>query len=116
MTTHENIVTAAYAGQTAGFNLTSNDVHISYLPLAHMFERMAIVLSFFTGMRVGFYQGDVLKLREDLAELRPTVMPSVPRLLNRIYDVIQSRLKEATGMRKRLAEWAISTKLAYLNN
>jgi len=38
------------------------------------------------GGSVGFYQGDVTKLLEDLAVLRPTVFPSVPRLFNRIYD------------------------------
>lgn len=72
------------------------------------------MMCYVTGMRIGFYQGDVLKLREDLAELRPTIMPSVPRLFNRFYDVMQSRMKELTGMKKRLADWAVATKLANL--
>lgn len=44
------------------------------------------------GGRIGFFQGDVLKLVEDIAELKPTIFPSVPRLLNRIYERIKSSI------------------------
>lgn len=37
---------------------------------------------------VGFYSGDIKKLPEDMKALRPTIMPAVPRLLNRIYDKV----------------------------
>ena len=43
-----------------------------------------------------------MKIKEDLAELRPTVFPSVPRLWSRMYDVIQATFKEATGMKAKL--------------
>ena len=45
------------------------------------------------GGQIGFYQGDVKLLIEDIAELKPTLLPTVPRLLNRIYDkVVTERL------------------------
>ena len=63
---------------------------------------------------MGFFQGDVLRLREDLAALRPTFMASVPRLFNRFYDGMQSKIKELTGLKRALINRAISVKLAAL--
>lgn len=68
------------------------------------------------GIKVGFFGGDVLKLTDDCMVLKPTMFPSVPRLYNRIYDVINSKLKELTGVRSYLANRAIESKLYYLQN
>lgn len=65
------------------------DVMISFLPLAHMLERACENAMYYVGGSVGFYSGDIKELTNDLKALKPTVMPSVPRLLNRIYDKIQ---------------------------
>jgi long-chain acyl-CoA synthetase len=40
------------------------------------------------GGQIGFFQGDVKLLMDDIKELRPTLFPSVPRLLNRFYDKV----------------------------
>ena len=45
----------------------------------------------------GFYQGDILKIREDMAVLRPTVLASVPRLFNRFYDGMKQKINELEG-------------------
>lgn len=42
-----------------------------------------------SGGRIGFFQGDVKLLMDDIKELQPTVFPSVPRLLNRVYDKVK---------------------------
>lgn len=55
-----------------------------------------------------------MKLKEDLEELRPTIFISVPRLYSRFYDLMQSKLSELKGMKKKLADRAIRTKLANL--
>lgn len=47
---------------------------------------------FMTGAKVGFYRGDIKHLSDDIKELRPTVIPVVPRLMNRIYDKVFSLL------------------------
>ena len=65
-----------------------DDVHISYLPLAHMFERMVHLWIFCHGAKIGFFRGDIKKLTDDIKLLRPTIFPSVPRLLNRVYDKV----------------------------
>lgn len=64
------------------------DVLISFLPLAHMFERLVETLFFMFGLKVGYYSGDVKNLIEDIKELKPTVVPLVPRVLNRIYSKV----------------------------
>lgn len=93
----------------------ASDVHISYLPLAHIFERIVLHGMMSKGARVGFYQGDVFKLKEDMQVLRPTVFASVPRLYSRFYDVIQAGLAEAKGMKKKIATKAINSKLTTLS-
>lgn len=67
------------------------------------------------GMQYGFFQGDVLKLREDLAVLQPTIMVSVPRLYNRFYDVMQQKIQELTGMKRSITEWGVQKKLTNLD-
>ena len=41
------------------------------------------------GARIGYFSGDIRTLTEDLMELRPSIFPTVPRLLNRIYDKVR---------------------------
>jgi len=75
------------------------------------------MLSYFTilnGASIGYYCGDVLKLKEDMADLRPTVFGSVPRLYNRFYDVIKGNINNAPGLKKAVANQAIASKLAKL--
>jgi len=60
--------------------------HLSYLPLAHIYERMNLTTAAYMGTGVGFYHGDVLSIMDDITELKPTLFVSVPRLYNRIQD------------------------------
>jgi len=118
MLTHRNFV-SNIAGMNkfdGEFELKDDDVYISYLPLAHVFERCLLMCAMGYKMQYGFFQGDVLKLREDLAVLQPTVMVSVPRLYNRFYDVMQQRIKELTGMKRKITEWGVQKKLYNLEN
>uniref|UniRef100_A0A8C4HJ75 Arachidonate--CoA ligase n=1 Tax=Dicentrarchus labrax TaxID=13489 RepID=A0A8C4HJ75_DICLA len=91
------------------------DVSISYLPLAHMFERMIQVVSMFChGARVGFYQGDISLLMDDIKTLKPTFFPVVPRLLNRIYDKILGSV--TSPLRRALLHYAVRRKQAELSS
>ena len=111
---HQNIIAELANLQRSSFMLKPTDIHISYLPLAHIMERVLIHAMILNGWRAGFYQGDVLKLKEDLAELKPTIFVSVPRLYWRFYDLMQSKLSELKGMKMSLANRAIKSKLANL--
>ncbi|KAF7249369.1 Long-chain-fatty-acid--CoA ligase 6 [Varanus komodoensis] len=89
---------------------TYEDVHISYLPLAHMFERMVQSVVYCHGGRIGFFQGDIRLLSDDMKALRPTIFPVVPRLLNRMYDKVFSQAD--TPVKRWLLEFAAKRKKA----
>lgn len=61
---------------------------ISFLPLAHMFERILHICVYMEGGAVGFFRGDIRLLPDDIKTLRPTILPVVPRVLNRLYDKV----------------------------
>ncbi|KAK2495748.1 hypothetical protein MC885_002562 [Smutsia gigantea] len=70
-----------------------SDTHISFLPLAHMYEQMMLCVMLYHGAKIGFFQGDIRLLMDDLKALQPTVFPVVPRLLNRMFDRVSSKQK-----------------------
>lgn len=111
---HQNILSVSTAANFAGVDVYPEDTVISYLPLAHSFEKVLFVLCILKGVRIGYYAGDVLKLTDDCMVLKPTFFPSVPRLYNKIYDKINAKLNELYGVRAFLANRAISSKLYYL--
>uniref|UniRef100_A0A669DC07 Long-chain-fatty-acid--CoA ligase n=1 Tax=Oreochromis niloticus TaxID=8128 RepID=A0A669DC07_ORENI len=113
MLTHENVVAdAAGVLKTIEVSIIPNtqDVTISFLPLAHMFERVVQTVVFGAGAKVGFFQGDIKLLPDDMKTLQPTLFPVVPRLLNRIYDKVQSGA--ATPFKKWLLNFAVERKYA----
>lgn len=61
------------------------------------------------GGAVGFYSGDIRRLADDLSALKPTMMPAVPRLLNRLYDKAQSEIS-GSKIKKLLFNMALSAK------
>ncbi|XP_054711219.1 long-chain-fatty-acid--CoA ligase 1-like [Uloborus diversus] len=92
--THANIIIDACAviAQLEEHAPNKSDVMMSFLPLAHMLERLCEVTVYINGGSLGFYRGDIRLLMEDMKTLRPTITPAVPRLLNRIYDKVQAKL------------------------
>ncbi|XP_063985043.1 long-chain-fatty-acid--CoA ligase 5 isoform X1 [Diachasmimorpha longicaudata] len=97
MLTHQNVMAGVCAVllQLGDHRPSANDVMISFLPLAHMLERCCENGMYIVGGSVGFYSGDIKTLPEDMKALRPTVMPAVPRLLNRLYDKVQAELQSS---------------------
>uniref|UniRef100_A0A672S752 Long-chain-fatty-acid--CoA ligase n=1 Tax=Sinocyclocheilus grahami TaxID=75366 RepID=A0A672S752_SINGR len=117
MITHGNIAsnTSSVIKILEGyFVIRQEDVSISYLPLAHMFERMIQVSMFCHGARVGFYQGDISLLMDDIKTLKPTFFPVVPRLLNRIYDKILGSV--TSPLKRAFLHYAVRRKQAELSS
>jgi hypothetical protein len=79
--------------QACDFYFNVSDVLISYLPMAHLYEQGAQCIMYTYGCRIGFFRGDVKLLLADIAELKPTFFPAVPRVLNKIYDQVYELLK-----------------------
>ena len=114
MLTHRNIISdCAVAIQIiiAEQPVVPEDVYISYLPLAHMFERVMQVCCMMHGARICFFQGDIKLLLDDIAACRPTLFASVPRLLNRIYDKTMASVN-ASAIKKWLFDMAMRSKQA----
>ena len=111
--THNMILKQAIQG-IPGLEAREGDAVISYLPYPHSFEQILLGCSLCCKLKIGFYQGDPLKLVEDCGFLKPAFFPSVPRLYTRIYSKIKSQFDAQTGCKKWLIDKALSTKLANL--
>ncbi|KAG6493390.1 hypothetical protein ZIOFF_048373 [Zingiber officinale] len=82
--------------------LHEDDVYISYLPLAHIFDRVIEEMFIYCGASIGFWRGDVKLLVEDIGELKPTVFCAVPRVLDRIYSGLQAKISSGGILKKTL--------------
>ena len=99
MLSHKNLMsTAGSVLSVGGVVMDENDTVISYLPLAHSFEKILFAVALTCGDAIGYFSGDILKLLDDLKELKPSYFPSVPRLFNRIYDKITAGVKEKSSV------------------
>uniref|UniRef100_A0A8C2CY01 Arachidonate--CoA ligase n=1 Tax=Cyprinus carpio TaxID=7962 RepID=A0A8C2CY01_CYPCA len=92
------------------------DVLISFLPLAHMFERVVEGVLLVHGARIGYFQGDIRLLMDDLKTLKPTIFPVVPRLLNRMFDKVLLFSYANTPLKRWLLDFATSRKEAELKS
>ncbi|KAK7112665.1 long-chain-fatty-acid--CoA ligase 5-like isoform X1 [Littorina saxatilis] len=111
--THGNIVAdlAAVVNRLSElYGVQATDSHLSYLPLAHMYERLNIVNMMTHGACVGFYSRDIQLLFDDLQTLKPNCFPTVPRLLNKIRDKVLSGAA-TSKVKSFLLQCALSSKL-----
>lgn len=115
MLTHGNVIadgtTLDYFKHT---ELCSDDVMMSFLPLAHMFERVVESVIISQGGRIGFFRGDIRGLADDIKTLQPTLLPVVPRVLNRLYDKVMSEVNKSR-FRKALFDAALGYKSREIN-
>jgi long-chain acyl-CoA synthetase len=96
--------------------MDKNSIICSYLPLAHIFQRLVEHGVLWSGTPIGYFHGNVLELVDDLKLIRPTTFTSVPRLYNRFGGVIKSQTIQASGLKGALSRRAVSTKMANLKN
>jgi long-chain acyl-CoA synthetase len=101
--THKNLMMTMQS-MISIFDLSYEDSIISYLPYPHSFEQVCLYFAMWLGLKIGYYQGNPLKLVDDCQQLRPAVFPSVPRLYNRIYAKIKGGLEAQTGVKGFIAK------------
>jgi len=107
--TQNNLMTDSL-GLTSNSPVYMDDVIISYLPLAHMYERIMEITGIKAGGKVCYFRGDTLLLLEDIAACQPTVFCGVPRLFNRIYDKIMTQINNSSFVKRNLFRWAYDWK------
>jgi long-chain acyl-CoA synthetase len=107
MLSHRNMLSNAMAAQLC--NEWSNDeVFLSFLPLSHMFERTAgYYLPIIIGARVA-YARSIPQLGDDLLNIKPTVLISVPRIYERVYGKIQDGLRNKSTVARSLFKLAVN--------
>jgi len=106
MLSHKNMLENA-ASALQCFDVTTQDLFLSFLPLSHTLERTAgCYLTMMAGACVA-YARSIPQLGEDLVAIRPTIMISVPRIYERVYATIKARLAEGPPLRRKLFEYAV---------
>lgn len=122
MISHGNVLAALGMSDNPEFPVFNfevskpQEIHLSYLPLAHIYETVIMHTAIYGGAAIGFFQGDTLKILEDLCELRPTIFVSVPRLYNRIYDKILAGLETKSAIAKALFSRGMRAKLQQIRS
>ncbi|HET7591259.1 MAG TPA: long-chain fatty acid--CoA ligase [Solirubrobacterales bacterium] len=87
--------------------IEDEDVAYLYLPLAHSFALLIQLGTFDLGTTLAYWEGDPLKILPNLAELKPTYFPSVPRIFEKIYTAATSAIEKEGGLKKKVFDWAI---------
>ncbi|HEV7616097.1 MAG TPA: long-chain fatty acid--CoA ligase, partial [Solirubrobacterales bacterium] len=87
--------------------IEGEDLTYLYLPLAHSFALLIQLGSFDLGATIAYWERDPLKIMPNLAELKPTYFPSVPRIFEKIYTAANSGMEKEGGLKKAIFHWAI---------
>ena len=110
--THNSIILNTDVIEMLGLYLKEeSDIYLSFLPLAHIMETLIMAVLVSRGIPIGFYNGDAKKLVEDAQILHPTAMCGVPRIFQRVYDVINENLKKNSNFVQKIFKTAISIKI-----
>ncbi|MBI5475803.1 MAG: long-chain fatty acid--CoA ligase [Ignavibacteriales bacterium] len=112
MLTHHNLVSNMKAAASV-IHFGSEDIILSFLPLSHSYERLA---GYYTAMSCGStiaYAESIDTLRDNLLEVKPTVVTTVPRLFERLYNRIMKQMSEESKLKQKIFNWAINIGKTY---
>jgi long-chain acyl-CoA synthetase len=109
--THANCIAACSCAMSTNMYQTCYDVMLSYLPLAHIYARVAEGAALWGGAAIGYFHGNMLEVLDDIKTLRPTTFISVPRMFNKISNAIKAATIQQSGVKGALSRHVLSTKL-----
>lgn len=119
MLTHANFIS-----QVEGFELGSekygiinfncDEIYISYLPLAHVLERIVFTIVFFKGGYIGYFSGNLKALQNDFKIIKPTFITVVPRVLNVFKSKIEEKVNNLSFIKRAIFKIGLSWKLFML--
>ena len=107
MLSHANFVSNGKA-LDAVTDFNSTDTILSFLPLSHVLERMTTFSFLYKGATIA-YAESIETVAENLVEVRPTIMISVPRLFDKIYTRVMDQVLAGSGLKKKIFFWALKT-------
>jgi long-chain acyl-CoA synthetase len=103
---HRNYYEMAATVNSMADVFTEDDLLLLYLPLAHNFGRFVHLLAPMAGYTIAFCS-DPYTVADAIVKVKPTVFPSVPRVYEKIYTAVLARFDAATGVQRRLIDWAL---------
>ena len=106
MISHHNYYSMVGAVDDVPSFIGPDDLILLYLPLAHNFGRCLHLLAGYVGCSIAFCP-DALRVGEAATEVKPTVLPSVPRVFEKVHTAVLASFDEATGVKRKLIEWAL---------
>ena len=106
MLTHYNVVENILASMPRLPLMEGTTRVLSFLPLCHIFERVLIYIYQHAGVGIYFAEG-IDKIGENAQEIKPNLMSVVPRLLEKVFNKINAKGSELTGIKRALFFWAI---------
>ncbi|NAW50248.1 AMP-binding protein [Elizabethkingia argentiflava] len=89
------------------FKNFEEEVSLAFLPLTHVFERSWSLLSLYGGAKVYFLENPK-EIAHALAEIKPTMMCTVPRFFQKVYAGIHDAVEKSTSTKKKIFHWAVS--------
>ncbi len=112
MLTHNNIVSNVKSA-TAHIYWDDTDRVLSFLPLCHSFERTAGYYAIMSSGAEIYYAESVDTVSKNMPEVKPTVMISVPRLFEKIYNLIIKSVEDGSDTKKKIFNWAVEVGRKY---
>lgn len=106
MLTHSNLV-ANVLSTSQVMTVAEDETALSFLPFSHIFERAVIYYYLFTRAKV-FYARSIESVAEDLRDVKPNYLTSVPRLFEKIYARAMEKAEEKGGVTAKIARWSVA--------
>ena len=113
MLTHKNILSNVRAALNS-FPIDDKDTFLSFLPLCHIFERMAGYYTCFTAGSTLCFAESIETVSQNLLEAKPTLMMTVPRLFERMHSRIIKNVSSESSLRQKIFYWAIDIGRKYV--
>jgi long-chain acyl-CoA synthetase len=106
MIRHRNYFEMVHVVDRLPMYVQAGDVMLLYLPLAHNFGRLMHLTGPYVGYTTAFLP-DPLAVADAMRNVRPTVLPSVPRVYEKVHTAVLSAFEDTTGPRRKLVDWAL---------
>lgn len=104
---HKNII-GELRSIVEGFHLSAEDTCLSFLPFAHILGRVESLMPVMSGICLA-YAENINSIPQNLEEIRPTLLVSVPRIYEKVYAKIQAGVASQPEFKRKLVTWAIAT-------
>lgn len=111
MLSHENIISNFKAVKDIP-PMGEEGRALSYLPLCHVYERMLVYMYQYLGISV-YYAENPATVGENMREIKPDILSTVPRLLEKVYERIINSGRKLTGAKKMIFFWAVNVGMHY---